>query len=118
MREQYLELRKYIFECGKTGEQPIVSMDFFYAYYCGQFDSQPKSRPFMKKDMMGNIIFNHEGQVIWEQRDVEIIPPHIFSQQFGKLIMMGFSEILDFLDKKFHINWLEDKNGTKIKLVN
>jgi len=117
MREEYIEIRKSIFESLQKGEQPKLSIEFFYKYYLQEFENQPKTKLFPKTDMMGNIIFNEGGNIVLEERDVELIPLHIFSQQFGMLLMASFNDVFDWLDKIFHISWLCDSQGNKLKLV-
>lgn len=117
MREQYIQIRSNAFEAVKNKQNPIIPMDFFYRYYLQEFEKQPKSRLFYKKDRFGGLIFDVNNDVIWEEVTTTQLPPQIFSQQFGMLLMGYFEDIMTVLDKVFNVSWLEDSQGNKIKLV-
>lgn len=117
MREAYIQIRKSTFEAQQKGQQPIIPMDWFYGFYLNEFENLPKTKKFIKKDMFGNAYIDDEGQIIWEELTTTQLPPQIFSQQFGIILMGYFEDIMDFLDKKFNVNWLCDKEGKKIKFV-
>jgi hypothetical protein len=117
MKEEYVLLRNSIFNSINEGEQPKIPIDFFYRYYVQNFDKLPKTKKLPKTDMMGNVIFNEFGEMVWKEINVELIPPGIFAQYFGTFISMSFNDILEELDKKFEVNWLCDKTGKKIKIV-
>lgn len=117
MKEEYIEIRKSIFESLQKGEQPKLSIDFFYKYYVQEFEKQPKTRMFPKTDRLGNLIVDENEYLIWEEREVELINIQQFSKSFGQLLMISFNDVFDYLDKIFKISWLCDSQGNKLKLI-
>lgn len=117
MRDAYIELRKNVFEDIINGRPPRIPMDFFYSYYVSQFEKQPKSRMFPKKDSLGGVLIDDEGNIIFGEVETQQIDPFNFSKQFSLLLMADFEGVMIILDKVFNISWLEDKDGNRIKLI-
>jgi hypothetical protein len=127
MREEYIIIRENIFNAIKNNTQPSIPVDFFYRYYLQEFENLPKSRKSPVTDSMGNIIFDKNGDITWIDKETKVIPYDIFIRSFSSLMMMDTNSILEYLDKKFEINWLEKDTGNldmmgntifeKIKLV-
>jgi hypothetical protein len=116
-REEYIQIRKNVFESISKNQQPTIPIDFFYRYYVEEFEKLPKIKKVLKKDLFGGVIFNEEGNAIFEEKENILLSIYEFSQYFGTFISFSNIDIFEILDKKFNISWLCDKLGNKLKLV-
>jgi hypothetical protein len=116
-REEYIQIRKNVFESMLKNQQPTIPIDFFYRYYVEEFEKLPKIKKIPKKDMFGGIIVDDKGNIIWEEKENILLSIYEFSQYFGTFISFSNIDIFETLDKKFNISWLCNKLGNKLKLV-
>jgi hypothetical protein len=117
MREQYIEMRKAIFELNQKGEQAGVNLGWFYSYYVEEFKNQPKERQFLKKDMFGQVYFDDNDKPIFYTQETHMLSFPEFQHQFGTFFMGYAEDIMTHLDKVYNVSWLCDKDGKYIKFI-
>lgn len=111
MRDSYIQIRKSIFEAKQKNQKVEINLGWFYAFYLQEFESQPSTRVYWKKDMFGVIMLDN-----FDNPQLDIVKPHKLSQSefhhlFGQVMMMYSDSVLDHIDKKFNISWVEKPTG-------
>ena len=117
MKEQYIEIRKNIWENQQKGEQVVLDINWFYVFYIKEFEKLPKSFTYFKKDMYGNFQINDNDEFISETIERQMLNQIQFNKVFGQGMMMYSDDILDHIDRYFNISWLCDSEGNKIKFI-
>ena len=112
MRQSYIEMRQ-------SGQ---LHMEWFYAYYEQEFENIPTKYLSFVKDMHGNLLLEEipgmpgSFRYLAKEKDAEKITREQFAQAFGLSMTMYANDILEFLDKKFTVTKVEDKEGKVIHI--